>query len=142
MNASTTPDQLIRDLGCFVRICEDLLSLSVAEHQALTGNTRFDLGKFSDTRKNLLGRLNEVLDSAKNWRKVWQQKSQPERSQHPEVKALLEVLQQMIVRILQLDRENQQALLRAGLLPARHLPPAAAQQPGFVSRLYARHTAS
>ena len=83
-----------------------------------------------------------LLVSIKDWRKVWQQKSQSERTQHPEVKTLLEVLQQMIVRILQLDRENQQALLRAGLLPARHLPAAAAQQPGFVSRLYSRHTAS
>jgi hypothetical protein len=38
-----------------------------------------------------------------------------------------------------LDRENQQAMLRRGLVPVRHLPPAAAQRPHFVAGLYQRH---
>lgn len=140
MNATACPaPDLIRDLRNFVVVCEDLLSLSTAEHQTLAKDNGLDVNRFSDTRKGLLARLNEVLVSIKNWRKVWQQQNQSERTQHPEVKALLGVLQQMIVRILQLDRENQQSLLRAGLLPARQLPAAAAQQPGFVARLYSRH---
>jgi hypothetical protein len=137
MNTTASPE-LIHDLRSFVRVCEDLLSLSSDEHQALVSG-RVEMAILVDTRKNLLTRLNEVLLSIKNWRKAWQQQDQSERAQHPEVKALLGVLQQMIVRILQLDRENQQSLLRAGMLPARHLPPAATQQPGFVARLYSRH---
>jgi hypothetical protein len=137
MNATAQP-ALIRDLRSFVTVCEDLLALSSEEHQTLASG-RVDTIGMVDARKNLLARLNEVLISIKNWRKAWQQQDQAERAQHPEVKALLGVLQQMIVRILQLDRENQQSLLRAGMMPARHLPAAATQQPGFVARMYSRH---
>jgi len=53
---------------------------------------------------------------------------------------LLQAGQDAVVRILMLERENQQALLRRGLCPAQHLPPAASQQPGYVAQLYRRHT--
>jgi len=43
-------------------------------------------------------------------------------------------------QVLLLDRENQQALLRRGLLPARHLPAAAVQRPHCVADAYRRHT--
>jgi hypothetical protein len=46
------------------------------------------------------------------------------------------------MKILLLDRENQQAMLRRGLVPARHLPPPAAQRPHFVAGLYQRHAAA
>jgi hypothetical protein len=43
------------------------------------------------------------------------------------------------MKFLQLDRENQQSLLRRGLVPPRHLPAVAAQQPHYVAGLYRRH---
>jgi len=39
-----------------------------------------------------------------------------------------------------LDRENQQAMLRRGLVPTRHLPAAAVQQPNYVASLYQRNS--
>jgi hypothetical protein len=42
------------------------------------------------------------------------------------------------MRILMLDRENEQALLRRGLLGPRHLPSHNAQRPHFVAGLYQR----
>lgn len=143
MNAITTPaPELIQDLRSFVRVCEELLTLANSENQALAQGGDVEMTQFTQTRKDLLGRLNEVLVSIKNWRKLWQQQDPAKRTGPQEIKPLLEVLQQMIVRILQLDRENQQSLLRAGRLPARHVPPAAAQQPSFVARLYSRHHAN
>jgi hypothetical protein len=47
----------------------------------------------------------------------------------------------MLMKIVLLDRDNQQALLRRGLVPPRHLPRAAGQQPHFVAGLYQRHRA-
>jgi hypothetical protein len=50
------------------------------------------------------------------------------------------MLQNLIVKILQLDRENQQALLRRGLVPARHVTACAAPPSNYVANLYRRHT--
>jgi len=38
-----------------------------------------------------------------------------------------------------LDRENQQALLRRGLVPARHINACSAPPSNFVATLYRRH---
>jgi hypothetical protein len=50
------------------------------------------------------------------------------------------MLQNLIVKILQLDRENQQALLRRGLVPARHVTSCAAPPSNYVASLYLRNT--
>jgi hypothetical protein len=44
--------------------------------------------------------------------------------------------------LLLLDRENQQEMLRHGLVPATQLPPAASQRPNYVAGLYRRHAAA
>jgi hypothetical protein len=38
-----------------------------------------------------------------------------------------------------LDRENEQLLLRRGLIPPKHLPPVQRQRPHYVASLYQRH---
>jgi hypothetical protein len=38
-----------------------------------------------------------------------------------------------------LDRENEQLLLRRGLIPPKHLPPVQRQRPHYVAGLYQRH---
>ncbi len=143
MSQTTSPESnvtLIQELRAFVGVCEELLQLAVQEHQALSGQAEFQPDSFHGTRKGLLTRLSQVLLSIKNWRKAWQKDNPGTRGHNPEARALLEVLQQMIVKILQLDRENQQALLRRGLVPAREVLTYAPKPPSFVSKLYSRHT--
>jgi hypothetical protein len=55
---------------------------------------------------------------------------------------LFQEIQNLLPRILLLDRENQQEMLRRGALPATQLPPAASRQPNFVAGLYQRHAAA
>ena len=52
------------------------------------------------------------------------------------------MLQNLLVKILQLDRENQQALLRRGLVPARHVTACAAPPSHYVANLYLKHVTS
>jgi hypothetical protein len=54
---------------------------------------------------------------------------------------LLREVQNLLPRLLMLDRENQQEMLRRGVIPATQLPPAASQRPNFVANLYRRHAA-
>ncbi len=43
------------------------------------------------------------------------------------------------MKIIVLDRENEQALLRRGMLPSRSLPPVQRQRPHYVADLYRKH---
>jgi len=52
---------------------------------------------------------------------------------------MLQSLHALLIKLLLLDRENQQTLLNQGLLPAEQLPPSAGQQPHCVADLYRRH---
>lgn len=92
----------------------------------------------TETRRNLMPRLNESLDILKKHRIRWTQASPAERAQAPEVTALLRQSQDLIMKIIVQDRENEQALLRRGMIPPRHLPPANSTRPNYVASVYQR----
>jgi hypothetical protein len=145
MNAFPSPaglSELPAQLRGFVLLCNEVLTLTGNENQALTAPDEYQPFEFFQGRKALLLKLDQALNLLPAWRRAWQQVDPAEREKYPEVKALIQTAQDALVRILQLDRENQQALLRRGLLPARHVPTFAAQQPHFASRLYRRYAAT
>lgn len=140
--ASEPTAGLIADLQAFRRLCEQFLALATQENQALAGQAEYLPNEFHQKRMGLLPRLESALITLRNRRQAWQQTHSPGRRHSEDVKQLFQSIQSLLTRILLLDRDNQQALLRRGLVPARHLPPAAAQQPHFVTGLYQRHSRS
>jgi hypothetical protein len=121
-------------------LCQEAMSLAVNENQALTNSAGYQPFGFDQRRKNLLPRLGESLMALRKWRCRWQQADPTERAGCSDVQALLLSVQSLLMKVLLLDRENQQALLRQGLLPARQLPEAVAQQPHCVADAYRRHS--
>jgi hypothetical protein len=121
-------------------LCEEVLALTGREHQALVAPDDYRPFEFYQGRKALLSRLDDALNSLRMWRQAWQQLDPAERGRTPEVKHLLQAVQNVLVKILVLDRENQQALLRRGLVPARQMPAFAAQPPHYAARVYRRHS--
>ncbi len=130
---------LVHDLRSHLALCEDLLAVVASENQALRGSGAYVAFDFYQQRKDLLPRLERSLTSLRARRLARQQSGAAARTQHPEVAALLRSNQDLVMRIIMLDRENEQALLRRGLVPACHLPPAQRQQPHYVADLYRRH---
>ena len=130
---------MIRDLRAFSIMGEEVLALATREHQALAGAGDYEPFVFHRLRKDLLLRLEPLIIGIKRWRQLWQQISPVERAGCIDVKAMIQMLQDLLVRILQLDRENQQALLRRGLVPARHVTSCAAPPSNYVANLYRRH---
>jgi len=116
--------------------------LAVNENKALSSANVYVSFEFYQKRKNLLPRLEESLMALRKWRNRWQQAVPAERAGCSEVKALFQSAQSLLMKVLLLDRENQQALLRHGLVPARHLPSSAVQQPHCVADAYRRHSRS
>ena len=136
--ASFIPD-LMRDLRAFAAVGEEALALAAREHQALAAPADYEPFEFHISRNNLLSRLNSLMISIRHWRQLWQQVGPVEGAGHPDVITAIQMLQNLLVKILQLDRENQQALLRRGLVPARHVTSCAAPPSNYVANLYRRH---
>lgn len=126
-------DELQHHLG----LCQEVLTLAQQDSQSLQDPAVSSCGAVQ-LRKELLARLNESVEALRARRRYWQQESAAERAL-PEVVALLRQNQDVIMKILLLDRDNEQRLLRRGLVPSRHLPPAARQRPHFVADLYRRN---
>ena len=136
--ASFIPE-LTRDLCAFAVLCEDALSLASREHQALAENGNYQPSEFCRSRKDLLSRLDPLTIAMRRWRQLWQQCSPVERDSLSDIKTAIQMLQNLIIKIFQLDRENQQALLRRGLVPARHVTSCAAPPSNYVANLYRRN---
>ncbi|MEJ0091172.1 MAG: hypothetical protein WDM80_15690 [Limisphaerales bacterium] len=143
MNQPLTSDftaGLVNELRAFLALCETVLASVSSENQALSGHSEYQPFSFYQHRKNLLPNLETALTNLRSKRLVWQQTGESERSRCEEVKSFFQAIQGILMKVLMLDRENQQALLRRGLVPAKHLPLVAVQRPHYVANLYQRHT--
>jgi hypothetical protein len=133
--------QVADDLRAFLSLCEEALALATCENQVFTAGPEYQPSAFLPRRKSMLSSLNQAVVNLKNIRRVWQQTDPAERDRCGEVKSLFQAVQGTLMKVLLLDRENQQAMLRRGLVPVQHLPAAAAQRPHFVTGLYQKHSA-
>lgn len=131
--------EMIADLRAYQIICDEALTLTTRENQALASSTEYQPFEFFQLRTSLLPRLETALVQLRKWREIWLRVSPAERASCSEVKELFQSVQGLVMKLLLLDRENQQALLRRGLVPTRHLATAAVQQPNFVANVYKRH---
>jgi hypothetical protein len=142
MSTFSFATEMISDLQAYLGICDEALSLAARENQALSGAGDYQSFDFFQRRTSLLPRLENALVRLRKWRELWLRVSPEERASCSEVKVLFQSVQGLLMKLLLLDRENQQALLRRGLVPPRHLPAAAVQQPNFVANVYKRHLPS
>jgi hypothetical protein len=139
--ASPTEEAVAGSLREHLGLCQEILGLVEKESQLLRQDDAEELKTLSAQRKSLLPRLNQSLDHLKVQRARWQQMGSSERGRHPEIGGLLRQNQDLIMKIIVLDRENEQTLLRKGMIPVQQLPAAQRQQAHFVTELYRRQNA-
>ena len=120
-------------------LCEGILREVERENQRLRSSEEIDWAQSLETKKGLLQHLNESLDSIRDARLRWESTGADDRARMPGIPALLRQAQDLIMKIIVLDRENEQAFLRRGLLAPRNLPPANRQRPHFVAELYRKN---
>lgn len=134
--------QLAAELRSHQDLYRELLALVEKEGRLLRDESSDQPLAESEARSRLMPRLNESLDILKKQRIRWTQAGPSERAQHPEIAALLRQSQDLIMKIIVQDRENEQALLRRGMIPPRHLPSANRQRPHLVADTYRRQAGS
>ena len=91
-----------------------------------------------EARRELLPRLDEAVRRNRRHREYWLTLGPEIRISRTEIRDLLRQNQDLIMRLIVLDRENEQLLLRRGLIPPKHLPPVQRQRPHYVADLYRR----
>jgi hypothetical protein len=119
-------------------MCRELLTVVEQESQALREPEGRIPAASNEVRQRILPQLHESVQALQVCRAAWQAMNARERSQHPAVPPLLRQNQDLVMKIIVLDRENEQSRLRRGLLPPHRLPPANRQRPHFVTDLYRR----
>ena len=129
---------MLQELDTHMTVCRELLAIAEGEGNALRRADNPSLFEFCQLKKNLLPRLNQTLDSLRKHRVQWQSLSSDERARHPEIGRRLRRNQDLAMKFILLDRENEQGLLRRGLVPPRQLPSVNRQRPHFVAELYRR----
>ncbi len=133
---------IIEELNRNLATYQELLGVVESEGRSLRSDDASQDNRLTgtDTRKVLLPRLNESLDGLRRHRLAWQQAGAQEREANAEMAGLLRRSQDLIMKIIMQDRENEQALLRRGLVPPKHLPAANRQRPHFVADMYRRQS--
>ena len=133
--------EFIHDLKTHRNLCEAILALASRENTDLRGQGQTASPEGAGQRKKFLAQLTESLNKIREHRVAWMRLEPSVRQGHPEIAELLRENQNLIMRILVLDRENEQALLRKGLVPLRHVPSVNRQRPHFVASMYQRNSA-
>ena len=133
--AEELTDALREHLG----VCNALLELARKEAQALQSAGPFPAAAIQVERKTLLCRLECALKLLVQKRALWNCSGNERAPGGPRFGRLLRSDLDTIMRVLVFERENEEQLLRRGLLGGPCLPAAEQRRPHYVARLYQRH---
>jgi len=125
------------DLQEHLRLAQEILAL-VERENVLLRQSEGAATELVELKRGVLPRLTDSLERLKQRRAEWTQLDAEMRAAHPQIAGLLRQNQDVIMKIIVLDRENEQTLLRKGMVPPRHLPSPNRNRPHFVADLYRR----
>src|SRR5258706_3425228 len=124
------------------RLYKEMLVMTDREGQDLQKFENSNAFENFQAKKSLLPQLNQSLERLREQRIGWQKLTPDQRAKHPEVASLIRQNQDLIMKIIVLDRENEQTLLRRGLMPPQRIPSLHRPHPHFLADLYRRRSAS
>ena len=84
----------------------------------------------------MLERLTTAQAEIVRHKDSWMALTEAQKKSMPEIGQRLQHCTDLIMKIVSLDRENEQLMLRNKLVPPSHLPPAERQNPNLVAKLY------
>jgi hypothetical protein len=132
------PASLLADLQHHFELATAALRIVTEESVALRNNDESKAKDLRAGRRQLLTDLTGALDRLRQHRHIWLALPSSERAARDAERRLMRDLQDLLMKVMMMDRENEQLLLRRGLVPPQHLPPAERQRPHFVADLYRR----
>ena len=122
-------------LQSHIELCGEILAVVQQEHQQLKTNQVEDVTQLQEARQGMLERLTTAQAEIVRHKDSWMA-NQAQKQSMPEIGQRLQYCTDLIMKIVSLDRENEQLMLRNKLVPPSHLPPAERQNPNLVAKLY------
>jgi|SRR5208283_2203119 len=110
------------------QICDELYELALEENRFLQQNRRLPDAELTERKRAALGRLDSALSALRT--------ATPESARDPQRRSALEKTQARIMQILQIDRENEQLLVRYSL--SRGAPAQVAPETAALQRIYSK----
>ena len=119
------------------QLCDELHALALEENQFLQQNRRAPDAPLIDRKRALSERLDATMAALRA-------APRDGSTSAPQLRAALEKVRSRILQILQLDRENEQLLLRFSLSSGRPdgtgaTQPPSAPPPSLLQKIYQRH---
>lgn len=115
------------------QLCDELHALALEENRFLQQNQRAPDAALLDKKRALLARLDDTLAALRT--------AQGDSGNQPAVKQALEKTRARILQILQLEKENEQLLLRFSLPATRPSAPTPSVMPAaMLQKIYQRHS--
>ena len=127
---------LAHALQAHIDLCGEVLATVQQEHQSLKTNQVEDLTQLQNRRQEMLERLTTAQAGIAAHKDAWGALNKAQKQTMPEIGQRLKQCTDLIMKIVSLDRENEQLMLRNKLVPPGHLPPAERQNPNLVAKIY------
>jgi flagellar biosynthesis/type III secretory pathway chaperone len=113
-------------------LCDDLHALTLEENRHLQQHRTAPTGELLERKRALLARLDETLAALRT--------APRDTAQSPTFRAALDKTRARILQILQLDKENEQLLLRVSLSGSRTASVNSSVPAGMLQKIYQRHS--
>ena len=123
-------------LQSHIELCGEILAVVQQEHQQLKTNQIEDVTQLQEARQGMLEQLTTAQAEIMRHKESWMALTEAQKQSMPEIGQRLQHCTDLIMKIVSLDRENEQLMLRNKLVPPSHLPPAERQNPNLVAKLY------
>ncbi|MCF7668391.1 MAG: hypothetical protein K9N48_01280 [Verrucomicrobia bacterium] len=132
-------DEIFESLRSNLSLYREILSVIEGESRALQNEDSDAATRLSNRKRALLPQLEDSVDILRNNRMAWHRINLAERSESGNITEMIRQCQDLIMKIIVLDRENEQLLLRRGLVPPQCMSSVSAPaRPNFVADLYRR----
>lgn len=128
------------DLIEHIEVCRAIYHIIEREARALhAADPGDEFSHTNEARKKLLPILDKSLARIRMHRTVWEKIPSEKRQRCERIRTLLTQGQNIVMKIMTLDRDNENCLLKRGAIPVQHIPSARRQQPGYVAGLYEKN---
>ncbi len=123
---------ILQALQLHQQICDELHELALEENRFLQQHRRAPEASLLERKRSLLARLDESLNALRTATK--------EEAGQPSFRQALDKARARVLQVLQLDKENEQLLLRYSLSAGRPAPATEAVPSALLQRIYQRHS--
>ncbi len=94
----------------------------------------------NEAREKLLPLLDRSTERIKDHRKIWENLDPDTKSTRPEINKLIVEALNTIMKIIKLDRSNEEILLKSGSIPIEQIPSSLRQKPKAVANIYRQNS--